>query len=161
MMDDIFKGDFAQSVTIHHYEKWINIEFVHYMAKIIEKQFHNDDINNGFLEALQQFTLNLLKEVNSHIHDLSIQQHATTSFSLAETTLRNCLVYTLSRDVQLILRIFESELSEWERQQIYTVNVTNLAATLHMLYEHENQLPCILQTKNIREIFDETFNPYL
>lgn len=158
-MQEFYEGDFAQSVTIHHYEKWIDIKMVHEMAMYFENHLHEP--SDDFTHRLKKFTLGLLKDVSSHILDLTIQQHSTTSFSLSENTLRNCLIYSLSRDMQIILRLMEDNLTEWESNQIYTVNVPNLAATLHMIYENENRLPCIMQTKDIREMFSEYFGTNL
>jgi len=159
-MEHDFSGQFAQSVTIHHYEKWVDVDFVHQMGSFIEMKMSADE-SNEFVKVLEQFRVDLVKQAVSHILDLSIQQHSTTSFSLSEYTLRNCLMYTLSRDLQLIVRIGESELSDWEKKQIYTVNVPNLAAALNMLFEHENKLPCIMHTHNIRNKFNESFKKLL
>ncbi|RKJ74815.1 hypothetical protein D7X33_19205 [Butyricicoccus sp. 1XD8-22] len=155
-MENEHSGQYAQSVTIHHYEKWMDVNFIHQIASTFERML-NDNLDEESKGVLKKISLELIKQANSHIVDLTIQQHATTNFSLAENTLRNCLMYTLSSNVQQLNRVFEDELSDWEQRQIFTVTLPNLAAALQMLYERENKLPCILHTKNLREKFTKAF----
>lgn len=161
-MDELYnKGEFAQSVTIHHFEKWIDNSFIHEMSRLIEKEINAASIQHeripSFLDRLELFTIEILKEASSHIFDISLQQHSTTNFSLSQNTLRNCLIYTLSREIPIILRIWEGNISNWEKRQFYVVNVPNLVAALQVLHEHESKIPCILHTTNMKEKFKETF----
>ena len=162
-MESYFTSEeLAQSVPIHHYEKWIDVEFKHKMASFFEVRLKADEEQgeNTFCSIVSNFAISLTKEANSLVIDLAIQQHSTTSFSLAQYTLRNCLIYTLTRDLPYINRSLDNSISEWERKQIWTVNLPNLAASLQMLYEHEKRLPCILHVKDIQEKFNDYFNEF-
>lgn len=162
-MDNYYlSNEFAQSVTIHHFEKWINVDFRHKLEQFIEIHLNieNEDETIEFMNLLGVFTIELLKEATSYILDLSIQQHSTTSFSLSQYTLRNCLIYSINKEIPYILRTLDENVSDWEIKQIYTVNLPSFAATLQMIFEREKRLPCILHTVDIEGKFKTTFKKY-
>ena len=161
-MDNFYtSSELAQSVPIHHYEKWIDQNYKNEMSIFIQKNIDKGNANleqfSIFIKKLQQFTVVLSKEATSLIMDIAIQQHSTTSFSLAKYTLRNCLIYTLTKHLPSIQKSLEEEVSEWEINHIWTVSLPELAATLQMLYDNEKYLPCILYLKNVKELYSEIF----
>lgn len=147
----------AQSISVNHYEKYIDESFI---QTVREDVLQYNTIPNARSIHLK-LTVDCLDLAQSFILDIARQQHQTSELSMSSITLRNALIYFLAEQIVPISRYLHHTETEVEETILLYEHLPKLLATLQMLHTQSEILPCFLQTQNIQKQYIDKIQPGL
>lgn len=146
----------AQSISVNHYEKYLDEKLIRNVREEILKY---DGLPNA-QSILLNFVVDCFNIAQTYILDISRQQHQTSELSISSIALRNALIYFLSEQVVTINHYLHNR-TENDESILLVVHFPKFFASLQMIHMKRDFLPCFLQTQDMQELFDETIQPRL
>lgn len=147
----------AQSISVNHYEKYIDQAFI----QSVREDVLVNKANTNAKTALLHFSVDCLNMAQVYILDIARQQHQTSELSISSITLRNALIYFLSEQIVSMSQYLHYSKTDVEKDMMLYEYFPKLLASLHMLHQKNDFLPCFLQTQNMQKQYKESILPYL
>lgn len=139
----------AQSISVNHYEKYIDERFV---QSVREDVLQYKSVTSA-RSTLLNFAVDCLNMAQSFVLDIARQQHQTSELSMSSITLRNALIYFLSDQTVPISRYLHYTRTEIEENILLYEHFPKLLATLQMLHLKSSILPCFLHTQDMQALY--------
>lgn len=147
----------AQSISVNHYEKYISETFI---QAVREDVLQYKTVTSA-RSILMNFTVECLDLAQSYILDIARQQHQTSELSISNISLRNALIYFLSEQTVSVSRYLNNSHTEHEENILLYEQFPKLLASLQMIHEKSEVLPCFLQTQDMQSHYVESIQTRL